>query len=79
LRLARRIERDIRERGRTTEQILAQYFATVRPMHEQWVEPSKRYADLIVPTNDHSINVAVQALGYFLRVKSGILSHSETS
>jgi uridine kinase len=76
VRLARRMERDIRERGRTTAQVLEQYFSTVRPMHAQWVEPSKRYADLIVPTNDHSIDVAVQALCNYLRVKSGIWSYS---
>jgi uridine kinase len=49
LRLARRLERDIRERGRTAESVLAQYLATVRPMHIQYVEPSKRYADIIIP------------------------------
>lgn len=49
LRLARRLERDIRERGRTVDSVLAQYLATVRPMHEQFVEPSKRHADLIIP------------------------------
>jgi uridine kinase len=49
LRLARRLERDIRERGRTAESVLAQYLATVRPMHNDYVEPSKRYADIIIP------------------------------
>lgn len=49
LRLARRLERDIHERGRTTESVLAQYLATVRPMHEEFVEPSKRHADIIIP------------------------------
>jgi uridine kinase len=49
LRLARRIERDITERGRTLPSVLAQYFATVRPMHLEFVESSKRYADLIIP------------------------------
>jgi uridine kinase len=48
VRLARRIERDIEERGRTVYSIIAQYFATVRPMHIQFVEPSKTHADLIV-------------------------------
>ncbi len=49
LRLARRIERDIEERGRTVRAVIDQYFATVRPMHLEFVEPSKRYADLIIP------------------------------
>ncbi len=49
LRLARRLERDIRERGRTPDSVLAQYLATVRPMHLEFVEPSKRHADIIIP------------------------------
>lgn len=49
LRLARRIRRDIEERGRTTDSVIDQYFATVRPMHLEYVELSKRYADLIIP------------------------------
>jgi uridine kinase len=49
LRLARRLERDIAERGRTVESVIQQYFSTVRPMHLEFVEPSKRYADLIIP------------------------------
>jgi uridine kinase len=49
IRLIRRIRRDIEERGRTTESILAQYQSTVRPMHLEFVEPSKRYADVIIP------------------------------
>ncbi len=49
LRLIRRLERDVRERGRTPESIIAQYLATVRPSHEQFVEPSKRHADVIFP------------------------------
>ncbi len=49
LRLARRLERDIRERGRTAESVVAQYLETVRPMHQEYVEPSKRHADIIMP------------------------------
>jgi uridine kinase len=49
LRLARRIQRDLDERGRSLDSVLSQYFATVRPMHLEFVEPSKRYADLIIP------------------------------
>ncbi len=49
VRLMRRIERDIAERGRTLEAVLAQYRRTVRPMHLEFVEPSKRFADVIIP------------------------------
>jgi uridine kinase len=48
IRLARRIERDIHERSRTVSSVIGQYFATVRPMHVQFVEPSKSHADLVV-------------------------------
>jgi uridine kinase len=49
LRIIRRLKRDVAERGRTTESILEQYLTTVRPAHERFIEPSKRYADVIVP------------------------------
>ena len=49
LRFIRRLERDIRERGRTTESVIRQYLNTVRPMQMDFVEPSKRYADVIIP------------------------------
>ncbi len=49
LRLIRRIERDVAERGRTVESVIEQYLTTVRPAHEQFIEPSKRYADVIIP------------------------------
>ena len=49
IRLIRRIRRDAAERGRTTESVIEQYLTTVRPAHEQFIEPSKRYADVIVP------------------------------
>ena len=48
-RLIRRLRRDIRERGRTIPAAIEQYLTTVKPMHRQFVEPSKRYADVIVP------------------------------
>lgn len=48
IRLCRRIKRDVNKRGRTLESVLTQYQTTVKPMHDQYVEPSKRYADLIV-------------------------------
>jgi len=49
IRLIRRLERDIAERGRTVESVVHQYQSTVRPMHLEFVEPSKRYADVIIP------------------------------
>jgi uridine kinase len=58
LRLARRLERDIAERGRTVESVIHQYFSTVRPMHLEFVEPSRRYADLIIPEGYNSAAVA---------------------
>jgi len=49
IRFIRRLQRDISERGRTTESVIKQYQLTVRPMHMEFVEPSKRYADIIIP------------------------------
>lgn len=54
IRLVRRIRRDIARRGRPLEEILEQYLSTVQPMHLQFVEPSKRYADVIVPRGGHN-------------------------
>src|SRR4029077_19659025 len=54
LRFIRRLVRDIRERGRTVESVIAQYQQTVRPMHLEFVEPSKRYADVIIPEGGHN-------------------------
>ncbi len=49
VRFIRRLRRDLRERERTLESVVEQYLSTVRPMHQQFVEPSKRYADVIIP------------------------------
>lgn len=54
LRFIRRLERDIHERGRTTDSVVKQYLHTVRPMHLEFVEPSKRYADIIIPEGGHN-------------------------
>jgi uridine kinase len=61
VRILRRIERDIQERGRTLESVMEQYLNVVRPMHMQFVEPSKRYADLIIPEGGHN-QVAINLL-----------------
>jgi len=55
IRFIRRLRRDIAERGRTVESVIEQYIATVRPMHMQFVEPSKRYADVIIPEGGHHL------------------------
>ena len=49
VRLCRRIKRDVNKRGRTLESVLNQYQQTVKPMHEKYVEPSKKFADIVVP------------------------------
>lgn len=54
LRFIRRLQRDVNERGRTVESVIKQYLETVRPMHEQFVEPSKRYADVIIPEGGYN-------------------------
>ena len=49
VRILRRIQRDVEERGRSLQSVISQYLTTVKPMHEQFVEPSKRKADIIIP------------------------------
>lgn len=55
IRFIRRLRRDIAERGRTLDSVVEQYMATVRPMHMQFVEPSKRFADVIIPEGGHNL------------------------
>jgi uridine kinase len=55
IRFIRRLRRDVAERGRTAESVIEQYLATVRPMHMQFVEPSKRAADVIIPEGGHNL------------------------
>jgi uridine kinase len=55
IRFIRRLRRDVAERGRTVESVIEQYLETVRPMHMQFVEPSKRYADVIIPEGGHNL------------------------
>lgn len=65
VRILRRMERDIRERGREIESVIQQYLTVVRPMHLQFIEPSKRYADLIIPEggyNDVAINLLINQI-----------------
>ncbi len=69
-RLIRVIKRDIVERGRSVNTVLERYQATVKPMHEQFIEPSKRYADLIVPeggNNKVAIDILVAIISKYLK------------
>ena len=67
LRVIRRLLRDTSERGRSVESVIEQYLATVRPMHEQFVEPSKRHADLIIPEGGHNMTRLLDRLIQLLR------------
>lgn len=72
IRFIRRLERDITERGRTSISVIQQYLTTVRPMHLEFVEPSKRYADVIIPEgglNTVAMDMVVARLLELLRVK----------
>ena len=61
IRFVRRLMRDVVSRGRSLESVVEQYMSTVRPMHEEFVEPSKRYADLIIPEGGENL-VAINAI-----------------
>ena len=67
IRLCRRIKRDVNKRGRTLESVLTQYQTTVKPMHEKYVEPSKRYADLVVPEGGKNMIALDMILGRIQR------------
>ncbi len=66
VRILRRILRDVRERGRSLESVVDQYLTTVKPMHEMYVEPSKRNADIIIPEGGHNL-VALDMLTESIR------------
>ncbi|MDF2904308.1 MAG: uridine/cytidine kinase [Bacillus sp. (in: firmicutes)] len=73
IRIIRRMQRDIRERGRTMESVIDQYVNVVRPMHNQFIEPTKRYADIIVPEGGHNhvaIDLMVTKIKTILEQKS---------
>ena len=67
VRLCRRIKRDVNKRGRTLESVLTQYQETVKPMHEQYVEPSKRYANIIVPEGGKNLVALDMIMGRIQR------------
>ena len=68
IRFIRRLQRDIAERGRTVESVIGQYYRTVRPMHHEFVEPSKRHADIIIPEGGQ-MGVSVEFLCSLVREK----------
>ena len=67
VRLCRRIKRDVEKRGRTLESVLTQYQQTVKPMHEKYVEPSKKYAHLVVPEGGKNLVALDMILGRIQR------------
>ena len=67
VRLCRRIVRDVNERGRTLESVVTQYQDTVKPMHEQYVEPSKKFADIIVPEGGRNLVALDMIMGRIRR------------
>nr|WP_263325635.1 uridine kinase [Neobacillus sp. Marseille-Q6967] len=73
LRIIRRLSRDIKERGRTLDSVIDQYVNVVRPMHNQFIEPTKRYADVIIPEGGHNhvaIDLMVTKIQTILEQKS---------
>ncbi len=68
-RLIRRIRRDIQERGRDLEEVLSRYRDTLKPMHQQFIEPSKNYADIIIPNMKKGHSVAVKILSSVIKEK----------
>lgn len=72
IRIIRRILRDVKERARSLDSVISQYINTVKPMHEMYVEPSKKYADIIIPEGGHNL-IAVEM------VEQRILSHLESN
>ena len=67
VRICRRIKRDVNKRGRSLESVIAQYQDTVKPMHEKYVEPSKKYADIVVPEGGKNLVALAMIQGYISR------------
>lgn len=72
IRLCRRIKRDVNKRGRTLESVLTQYQATVKPMHEKYVEPSKKYANLVIPEGGKNVVALDMILGRIQKHLDGL-------
>jgi uridine kinase len=77
IRFIRRLKRDVAERGRTMDSVVEQYQGTVKPMHLEFVEPSKRYADVIVPQGGHN-TVAIEMLLTLIRSLAGRDTRDDT-
>ena len=74
VRILRRIVRDVRDRGRSLDSVVSQYLNTVKPMHEQFVEPSKRNADVIIPEGGHNavaLSMVMERIRAYLGKKGG--------
>ena len=67
IRICRRMKRDVNKRGRSLESVIAQYQLTVKPMHEKYVEPSKKYADIVVPEGGKNVVALAMIQGYISR------------
>ena len=67
IRICRRIKRDVNKRGRTIESVIEQYQTTVKPMHEKYVEPSKKYADIVVPEGGKNLVALDMIMGRIQR------------
>lgn len=79
IRIIRRMLRDIKERGRTMDSVIEQYVNVVRPMHNQFIEPTKRYADVIIPEGGHNhvaIDLMVTKIQTILEQKSFLCNNS---
>jgi uridine kinase len=70
-RLIRRLKRDIADRGRDLDEVLARYQTTLKPMHLQFIEPSKEFADIIIPNNRYN-TVAVDVIRNIVQQKLGV-------
>ncbi|MBS3772388.1 MAG: uridine kinase, partial [Bacteroidales bacterium] len=76
IRFIRRLQRDIEKRDRTVSSVIEQYLETVRPMHQQFIETSKKYADLIIPQGGHNkvaidiLTTKIKSLVENLKIKS---------
>ena len=72
IRICRRIKRDVNKRGRSLESVITQYQQTVKPMHEKYVEPSKKYADIVVPEGGKNLVALAMIQGYISRFLEGL-------
>ena len=72
IRICRRIKRDVNKRGRSLESVILQYQETVKPMHEKYVEPCKKYADIVVPEGGKNLVALAMIQGYIRRYLEGM-------